>query len=310
VATHGWDYNGSRNWRSRLIYETNIRTSYAAGRWKQMTDPETRKVLPYLMYKHGDSKKPRPEHLAWDGLTLPADDPWWETHYPPNDWGCSCQVFAVSGARYEAAKEKGKTSAPPDAIDPKTGNPVGLGKGWDYNVGSAAFGKSWVPEDTGVQELEPAWRATQYPHLPMKLAVSPLPVSLAQKTKSAKDIRNLVPVGVYEDVMGESLNVTQRVADHFLAKSSRLDGREQYLPLLPDVIANAAEVWVGFIKHIGSGRVYLRRRYVRAYNVGKGKTVGVLAEMINGQAYSFDLIKSDDLRGGRLRSGRLIYPKR
>lgn len=32
VAKHGWDYNGGRNWRSRVIYETNMRQSYNAGR--------------------------------------------------------------------------------------------------------------------------------------------------------------------------------------------------------------------------------------------------------------------------------------
>ncbi|HEY1132681.1 MAG TPA: hypothetical protein VGF12_24950, partial [Roseateles sp.] len=35
VAKHGWDYNGGRNWRSRVIYETNLRQSYNAGRWHQ-----------------------------------------------------------------------------------------------------------------------------------------------------------------------------------------------------------------------------------------------------------------------------------
>lgn len=89
VETHGWAYNGSRGWRSALIFETNIKTMYSAGRWKQQTDPDVLKLRPYLMYKHGGSREPRPEHLAWDGLVLPADDPWWNDHYPPNGWGCT-----------------------------------------------------------------------------------------------------------------------------------------------------------------------------------------------------------------------------
>ncbi len=34
VAKYGWSYNGERGWRSRVIFETNVRTSY---------DPETEK---------------------------------------------------------------------------------------------------------------------------------------------------------------------------------------------------------------------------------------------------------------------------
>lgn len=36
VARYGWDYNGGRDWRTRVIYETNLNTSYAAGRWEQL----------------------------------------------------------------------------------------------------------------------------------------------------------------------------------------------------------------------------------------------------------------------------------
>jgi hypothetical protein len=218
-------------------------------------------------------------------------------------------VLFRSKERHEAAQANGKTTAPPEVIDPKTGMPAGLDKGWDYNVGAAAFGKSWVPETGPVKELEPAWRPAQYPHLPQKMAVNPLPVALATETRDPQSLRKLVPEGIYTDVTGEAVNVTQKVVDHFLADVSRLEGgRQRYLPLLPDVIQNASEVWAGFIRHTGSGRVFLRRRYVRAYTVQKGRVVGVLAEVINGQIVAFDLIKSSDLKGGRLRSGRLVYP--
>ncbi len=137
VHKHGWSYNGGRNWRSEVIYSTNIRTSYAAGRWAQLTDPEQMEVLPYLRYNHGDSRVPRPDHLAWDGVTLPADDPWWKTHYTPNGWGCKCYVTGATRSEAEAARKAGKGSAPESPIDPKTGEPKGIDKGWGYNVGEA-----------------------------------------------------------------------------------------------------------------------------------------------------------------------------
>lgn len=46
---------------------------------EQMADPELRKRRPYGVYRHGDAH-PRPQHLAWNGIALPLDDPWWESH--------------------------------------------------------------------------------------------------------------------------------------------------------------------------------------------------------------------------------------
>src|SRR5690348_6623921 len=95
VAKHGWDYNGGRNWRSRVIYETNMRTSYAAGRWQQLQ--KLKAVRPFWRYRHADGERfPRPEHEAWNNLVLLADDPWWQTHYPPGGWGCKCYVEALN----------------------------------------------------------------------------------------------------------------------------------------------------------------------------------------------------------------------
>lgn len=96
VAKHGWDYTGGRNWRSRVIYETNLRQSYNAGRWEQLQ--QLKSVRPYWRYRHSDAVEvPRPIHLSWDGLVLHADDPWWHTHFPANGWGCFLPGTRVSG---------------------------------------------------------------------------------------------------------------------------------------------------------------------------------------------------------------------
>lgn len=146
VARNGWSHRGHRNWRSRIIYETNVRTAYAAGRWHQMTSPLMRKRRPYLEYRHGDSVTPREQHLAWDGLVLPSDDPWWHTHYPPNGWGCKCRAFAVGDRDLKRMGKTGPDQAPEVETyawtDRKTGKthevPVGVDPGWDYNVGTGA----------------------------------------------------------------------------------------------------------------------------------------------------------------------------
>jgi uncharacterized protein with gpF-like domain len=96
VEKHGWAHTGTVKSRSRVIYDTNIRQAYHAGREFQMSNPELRKLRPYGLYVHGGSKSPRPQHLAWHNKVLPLDDPWWETHTPMNDYGCSCKKFMLS----------------------------------------------------------------------------------------------------------------------------------------------------------------------------------------------------------------------
>lgn len=146
VSRHGWSFRGHRKWRAQLIYQTNVRTAYAAGRWQQMTSPEMTRRRPYLQYRHGDSVVPREQHLSWDGMILPADDPWWKTHYPPNGWGCKCRVFSLSERDLERMGKTGPDRAPETETytwtDRKTKKshevPVGVDPGWDYNVGMAA----------------------------------------------------------------------------------------------------------------------------------------------------------------------------
>ena len=107
VATHGWDYNGGRDWRSRVIYETNLNTAYAAGRYEQL------QAAPYWQYVHADwVTNPRHQHLAWDGLVLRRDDPWWQTHYPPNGWGCQCSVRGLWLRDLQAMGKEGPDEAP------------------------------------------------------------------------------------------------------------------------------------------------------------------------------------------------------
>lgn len=151
VARYGWSYNGTRGWRSRTIFDTNIRASYQAGRYAQMTNPDVLKYRPNWMYQHGDSRNPRPLHLGWNGIVLLADDPWWQSHYTPNGWGCKCRVVALSN---RDLTRLGKTvgTAPDDGtfewINPATGEvreiPRGIDPGWDYNPG-----KQWLNPATG-----------------------------------------------------------------------------------------------------------------------------------------------------------------
>ena len=135
---HGWTGEGTKKgeaWRTRVIYETNLRASYAAGRYQQLKNPELLAVAPYWQYVHSGKEHYRPEHKAWgdERLTLRHDHPFWDVGYPPNGYGCGCTVTAVVAPRRGAATE------PPDGWDvpnPKTGTPPGIDQGWDYAPGA------------------------------------------------------------------------------------------------------------------------------------------------------------------------------
>lgn len=147
VQRHGWTgWTGQGTaageaWRTRIIYQTNTATSYAAGRWQQLNNPKLLQLKPYWKYVHADSvAHPRPLHVSWDGLVLRHDDEFWKTHFPPNGWMCHCRVVAVDGRAYQAAFDAGKGAAPEGwaEINPKTGAPVGIDKGFDYAPGARA----------------------------------------------------------------------------------------------------------------------------------------------------------------------------
>ncbi len=144
VEKHGWAYKGGKNWRTRIIYKTNLRTAYHAGRYKQMKDPDVTALRPYWQYRHGRSVNPREQHLGWDGMVLPHDDPIWDIIYPPNGWGCSCSVRTLSKRELNRMGKTEPDKAPELEYrewtdrDGKTHQvPKGIDPGWDYNVGKA-----------------------------------------------------------------------------------------------------------------------------------------------------------------------------
>ncbi|MEM1055177.1 MAG: phage minor head protein [Bacteroidota bacterium] len=151
VQDAGWTYKGSRGWRTKTIYRTNLRTAHAAGRLRQMQSPEVAERRPYWQYRHGGSVIPREKHInspargGWNGLVLRGDDPWWRTHYPPNGWGCSCFVVTLSDADVARLGLEVAEAAPEvetvEHTDTVTGEvrqvPAGIDPGWDYASGAS-----------------------------------------------------------------------------------------------------------------------------------------------------------------------------
>ena len=127
--------------RLAVIFDTNLRTSYAAGRWMRIQ--RTKDLLPFLLYSQLQRVNKRDAHAPFHRILLPADHPFWATHYPPNGYFCACTVRQLSEA---AVKRRGLAVSPDPPIetrtwtDPRTGRrlrvPKGVTPGFDNNPGA------------------------------------------------------------------------------------------------------------------------------------------------------------------------------
>jgi len=321
VAKTGWAYNGNRNWRTRVIYETNLRTAMAVGRHKQMSEPALVSRRPFWRYRHDDAvANPRPHHQAWDGTVLRHDDPWWKTHYPPNGWGCRCYVQSL-GPRdlARAGKIDAEGNPRPDEAPTPPESTKGIDKGWDHNPGEAAQGRPLAPEEGRPVPMPDRFGPRDYPWVPARLDPVPAPVPLGiGGAASLDEMKAGLPKGTYADPIGNRVTVDDRVVEHIGFEATRDDGRDRYFPLIPDLIQEPQEIWVSFVRR-PNGKVALRWRYAKLYQLpGVRRMLGLVAELMQGELVdvvplgleAMTLFRLDNQsNAGRLRRGWLAWPK-
>ncbi|MBO6789525.1 MAG: hypothetical protein JJ894_03210 [Dinoroseobacter sp.] len=149
---------GSRH-RLKVIFDTNLRTSYAAGRWQRIW--RTRAAFPYLEYRQIDRPTKRHDHTRYHGLIRPVEDPIWAEIFPPNGWFCGCTVVQHTARSLE---REGKQVSEPLELEletyenRRTGRteelPVGVHPGFDTNPGriwtdlraAHARASTWLPQ--------------------------------------------------------------------------------------------------------------------------------------------------------------------
>lgn len=308
VERHGWQYNGERGWRTRVIYETNLRQSYNAGREAQMADPALRKRRPYGLYRHGDSAHPRPQHLAWNGLVLPLDDPWWSTHSPQNGWGCKCKKFMLSERDVQRQGLKVGTAPAIEYEDQVIGKnspngprtvrvPKGIDPGFEYAPGRSRLTDAMPPLRATDPLPEPtpgAKSSATAAGLPNRRSAGALP---APRPAAAK---RLLPAGladevhmqrfleefgatpeapaVFKDVTGDAVVIGRGLFTQ--AKSGKLKvgkpGHARELLLLADALKAPDEVWVRLEWMYAQNKAVVRRRYISRFVI-EGEPVPALA---------------------------------
>lgn len=80
----------------RAEYNFAVSSSQMAARWEALGDDEDT----ILQYRTAKDDHVRAEHRPLDGVTLPKKNGFWNSYYPPNDWGCRCTVVEVLGDDY------------------------------------------------------------------------------------------------------------------------------------------------------------------------------------------------------------------
>lgn len=294
VERYGWDYRGSRDWRSQVIFDTNLRTAYAAGRNAQHAEPGVAKRLPYKMYRHSGKEHFRPLHKSWDGKVLRADDDWWKKHDPPQGFGCGCTTFFLSDRQLRDMGKFRADDAPDDgtyvAVDRSTGEKVTLPRGVD-------LGFNYSPGEAWIRSLTPPpldkWKVSaplpdvrlydEFP-APKRLPASVLlPSTFTDEEYGRRFLQYFgADIGspvAFEDVVGDTLMVSEyllKSQDGYWKIRKRSD-RAEYLLLAAEAIKNPDEVYALLQPSpTVAGKYELRRRYLAAFEVS-GQTTPAIA---------------------------------
>lgn len=119
------------------IFRTNVMTSYNSGRHEAAQ--QVKKERPYWRFDGPIDNRTTDICRPCVGVILPADHPWWRTHYSPLHVNCRHRVSTLTK---EQAEEQGITKSPPDvqAAD-------GFGK-----PPSSSGGSSWEPDPADYPE--------------------------------------------------------------------------------------------------------------------------------------------------------------
>lgn len=332
VARYGWAYNGTPGWRSRVIYDTNVRTAYSAGHWQQMQT--TKKMRPYGRYLHGPSIHPREQHLAWDGKVVPLDDPWWDYRWPPNGWGCKCSVVSVSQREVERNGWEVTRPEPDETIRVTVNTPdgplevetvAGVDPSFAYNPGKSATGirlsprmveeakadgtwKHWRPVPWGAGSME-TWQSLGRPE---KLPVDTMRAKLAEKVDSPEALRPILErmIGGQEDFFltadGAPVLLSVDALMHIQPR------RSTFVPLIPELLSDPFEVWMDFEEHEATGRVELKKRYIKLVQAGpREQGLYIIVQVVKGQftGWTFVPASSQSVLNNQ-RRGKLVWSRK
>jgi SPP1 gp7 family putative phage head morphogenesis protein len=293
--------------RLETIFHANIQSAYQAGRYRQITDPDVLAARPFWLFDAILDDRTTSICQGLNGTIRPADDPYWSSRIPPLHFRCR------SGLRTLTASEgtrRGVTQRPsPVAGIGGFGRPPTehWGRGWAERTIQDAAGPTWREAFLGEPPTFRAYgRPGRIPTVP--LPVPPLPTI---KEAGADGFRRALQAswgGPTIDVLDPTR--TGVIVDERLLGYLKHDGRERWLSLLPDLLADPFEVWLMPMRDTRGGRVVFRRRYIKAYQDARQRNLVLSADLQKGTWVGWTTFETDDLTYiDRQRRGFLRWPR-
>lgn len=308
--------------RLKTIFNVNIQTAYQVGHYRNMTDPDVLAARPYWRYVAVNDSRTRPQHRMWHNTVLPADDPWWNTHYPPNGWNCRCMVVSMS--KSEVDRDGLEISKSPkiktyEWINKTTGEvidvPEGIDGGWAYNPG-----KESVLWDQAPKPMSPSPGQTTYTGLnrPDLRSVPPLfRTPPPQMLAAGKDINEAVDIvakatGIQAgknwidiDTLDSDKAILHKDRiTHMVEK--RTDARERYANYIIPTLKDPYEIWLTEYK-TPDGISFFRKQYIGLFT-GKDNLLTVIDLNRDGNIL-YNIMQAGDKKMNAKRQGRMLYGK-
>lgn len=95
--------------RAEILMRVHGFQAFQASNWRTMQEDGDTTHIQYLAT---EDTHVRDSHLALNGIILPKDDSFWNTHTPPWEWGCRCRLRGINPDLLDEAKVEDESRAP------------------------------------------------------------------------------------------------------------------------------------------------------------------------------------------------------
>ena len=305
--------------RIKTILRTNIGTAYSAGRYQRQ-----RQVMdsrPYWEYTAVRDRVTRKSHLQLHGLVFRADDPIWNTIYPPNGFSCRCRVRALTQREVDRRKLKINADTSTQVIQVINDRTTRVSwqapdgdrsnftpdKGWAYNPGQHALPPP-NPRNARAVPGQPTWQDYNRPRA-RDLPPAPAPPLLGEastpaEARAIKDaalgLSEATPRRFVQTPTGQVLLQRERT-DYIVDRPA--SSREQFANRIIPTLETPNEVWMTYYD---TGE--FRQHFIKIFDDDRNGFSVVTETKDGGLLYNFfPTSRENDLNNRRV--GVLFYPQ-